>query len=67
MAHAGIVPLNTKQYIDETEIGPKAMSLVRMNRAGCQPVGQGHPPRPACRNPVSPLHQMPGGAGIDKG
>ncbi|MHC4168259.1 MAG: PEP/pyruvate-binding domain-containing protein, partial [Planctomycetota bacterium] len=34
MAHARIVPLDGRQLVDETEIGPKAMSLVRMNRAG---------------------------------
>ena len=34
MAQAGIVLLNARQPVDETEIGPKAMSLVRMSRSG---------------------------------
>ena len=34
MAHTRIVLLNARQPVDETEIGPKAMSLVRMSRSG---------------------------------
>ena len=34
MARARIVLLNARQPVDETEIGPKAMSLVRMSRSG---------------------------------
>ena len=40
MAHARTVLLYTRQPVDESEVGPKAMSLIRMNRAGfAVPVG----------------------------
>jgi len=34
MAHARTVLLNARQPVDESEVGPKAMSLIRMSRAG---------------------------------
>lgn len=34
MARARIVLLNTRQAVDETEVGPKAMSLIRMRLSG---------------------------------
>ncbi|MBL7186452.1 MAG: hypothetical protein ISS70_09005 [Phycisphaerae bacterium] len=34
MYHAKVVPLDVAQPVDENAVGPKAMSLVRMSRAG---------------------------------
>ena len=34
MGQAKVVPLDVAQAVDETVVGPKAMSLVRMIRAG---------------------------------
>ena len=34
MGHSGVVPLDAVRSVDEDAVGPKAMSLVRMSRAG---------------------------------